>query len=152
MTTEERDSAKQLYKKLRKLSWRRLWNEEVARFEAASPEEREKTVAVIRAVGVVFAESESRDEKAKVREWLLGLLQDPSEKVRRYAMAAMPKIGAGAQEEEKLLAALQTTTVEREKKFLVQTLGKIGGTFALAQGCLGDAEQKVKASIARRES
>jgi 23S rRNA G2445 N2-methylase RlmL len=108
--------------------------------------------AVIRAVGVVFAESGPMEEKQKVREWLLGLLQDPCEKIRRYAMAAMPKIGAGAKEEGKLISALRTATEEREKKFLRQTLGKIGGPAALEQGFLGDVEQKVKASIARRES
>ena len=87
--------------------------------------------AVIRAVGVVFAESGPMEEKQKVREWLLGLLQDPCEKIRRYAMAAMPKIGAGAKEEGKLISALRTATEEREKKFLRQTLGKIGGPAAL---------------------
>jgi 23S rRNA G2445 N2-methylase RlmL len=144
--------AKQLYKELRGLPWLQLWSQEVTRFDAASPEERNERVAVIRAVGVVFAESGPVAEKEKVREWLLGLLQDPCEKVRRYAMAAMPKIGAGAEEEVKLLSVLRTTTGEREKKFLTQTLGKIGGPAALEQGSLGDAEQKVKASIARRES
>jgi len=152
MTTEERDSAKELYKKLRGLPWPQLWREEVARFNAASPQEREKRTAVIRAVGVVFAESGPMEEKAQVREWLLGLLQDPCEKIRRYAMAAMPKIGAGPKEEGKLLSVLRTATEEREKRFLRQTLGKIGGTAALEQGFLGDAEQKVKAGIARRES
>jgi 23S rRNA G2445 N2-methylase RlmL len=152
MRTEERASAKELYKKLRGRPWPQLWSEDVARFNAASPAEREKTVAVIRAMGVVFAESGPLEEKAKVREWLLGLLQDPCEKVRRYAMTAMPKIGAGAKEEGELLSVLRTTTETREKKFLVQTLGKIGGATALEQGLLGDAEQKVKASIARRES
>jgi 23S rRNA G2445 N2-methylase RlmL len=152
MRTEERASAKELYKKLRGRAWPQLWSEDVARFNAAAPEEREKTVAVIRAVGVVFAESGPMEEKQKVREWLLGLLQDPSEKARRYAMTAMPKIGAGVKEEGTLLSVLRTTTEEREKKFLVQTLGKIGGAAALEQGFLGDAEQKVKASIARRES
>ncbi len=124
----------------------------MARFDAGSPEERQERVAVIRAVGVVFAESGPTDEKPQVQQWLLGLLQDPSEKVRRYAMAAIPKIGAGASEERKLLSALQTTTENREKKFLVRTLEKIGGSAALEQGLPGDAEQKVKASIARRES
>jgi 23S rRNA G2445 N2-methylase RlmL len=152
MKTEERKSAKELYKQLRGLSWHALWSGEVARFDASSPQEREKRVAVIRAVGVVFAESGLVEEKTQVQEWLLGLLQDPCEKVRRYAMAAMPKIGAGAKEERKLLSALRTTTVEREKKFLARTLGRIGGPAALEQGFLGDAEQKVKASIARRES
>jgi 23S rRNA G2445 N2-methylase RlmL len=152
MKAEERKSAKDLYKQLRGLSWHTLWSGEVARFDASSPEERKKRVAVIRAVGVVFAESGPAEEKTRVQEWLLGLSQDPCEQVRRYAMAAMPKIGAGANEERKLLSALRTTTEEREKKFLVRTLGKIGGSAALEQGFLGDAEQKVKASIARRES
>ncbi len=152
MKTEERAQAKELYKKLRGLPWPRLWREEVARFNAASSQEREKTVAVIRAVGVVFAESGPMEEKARVQEWLMGLLQDPSEKVRRYAMTALPKIGAGGTEEGKLLAALETTTEEREKKYLRQTLGKIGGEAALEKGMLGDEEQKVRANIARRES
>jgi 23S rRNA G2445 N2-methylase RlmL len=152
MKTEERKSAKDLYKQLRGLSWQTLWSGEVARFDASSPEERKKRVAVIRAVGVVFAESGPVEEKTQVQTWLLGLLQDPCENVRRYAMAAMPKIGAGAEEERKLLSALRTTTEEREKKFLARTLGRIGGPAALAQGSLGDAEQKVKASIARLEN
>ena len=152
MKTEERNKAKRLYKELRGLSWQQLWSREVTGFDAASPGEREKRVAVIRAVGVVFAESGPAEEKKKVQEWLVCLLRDPCEKVRRYAMAAMPKIGAGAKEERELLSALQTTTGERDKKFLLQTLGKIGGPAALEQGFLGEAEQKVKARIARLES
>ncbi len=152
MKTEERNNAKALYQELRRLPWPELWSGEVARFNAASAEERIKRVAVVRAVGVVFAESGPAEEKELVREWLLALLQDPCEKVRRYAMAAMPKIGAGAKEEGTLLSVLRTTTGEREKQFLAQTLGKIGGTAALEQGLPGEAEQKVKASIARRES
>jgi 23S rRNA G2445 N2-methylase RlmL len=151
MKIEERNTAKRLYQELRRLPWRQLWTREVARFNAASPEEREKTVAVIRAVGVVFAESGPAEDLEKAREWLLALLQDPCEKVRRYAMTAMPKIGAGAKEEGKLLSALQKTPEEREKKFLVRTLGKIGGAAALEHGSLGDAEQKVKARVARQE-
>jgi 23S rRNA G2445 N2-methylase RlmL len=152
MKAEDRNRAKALYKEFRKRSWQNLWRDEVPRFNAASPEERNKTVAVIRAVGVVFAESGAVEEKDKLREWLLQLLQDPSEKVRRYAMAAMPKIGAGAQEEQKLLATLRMARQEREKKYLARTLEKIGGPAALETGSLGDAEQKIKAGIARRES
>jgi 23S rRNA G2445 N2-methylase RlmL len=152
MKSEDRENAKQLYKELRNLSWHALWCDEVPRFDASSPEERIKRVSVIRAVGVVFGESGAAEEKQKVQEWLLGLLRDPCEKVRRYAMAAMPKIGAGANEERKLLSALQTTTEDREKKFLVRTLGKIGGAAALEQGLPRDVEQKVKAGIVRRES
>ncbi|HUD48700.1 MAG TPA: methyltransferase [Candidatus Baltobacteraceae bacterium] len=151
MTTEERERAKNLYKHLRGLAWHALWSGEVARFNAGTREERTKGVAVIRAVGVVFAESGPAEQRAQVQEWLLDLLQDPSEKVRRYAMAAMPKIGAGAKEEKNLLSALRTTTEEREKKFLVRTLGRIGGPAALEQGLPVDAEQKVKASLAREE-
>ena len=93
------ESAKRLYKELRGLSKEQLWGAEVARFDAASPEERKERVAVIRAVGVAFAEAGTVEEKARVREWLRGLLRDRDEKVRRYAMAAMPKLGAGAKEE-----------------------------------------------------
>ncbi|HEY3862775.1 MAG TPA: methyltransferase domain-containing protein [Verrucomicrobiae bacterium] len=152
MKAEDRNRAKELYKELRQKSWPHLWREEVPRFNAASPEERIKTVAVIRAAGVVFAESGPVEEKASVREWLLQLLQDPSEKVRRYAMAAMPKIGAGAQEEQTLLASLRMAPREREKKYLARTLEKIGGAATLETGSFGGAEQKIKAGIARRET
>jgi 23S rRNA G2445 N2-methylase RlmL len=152
MKTEERKSPKEHYKQLRGLSWQQLWSGEVARFDAGSPEERQEWVAVIRAVGVVFAESGPAEEKNGVQVWLRGLLHDPCEKVRRYAMAAMPKIGAGEEEERDLLSALRTATEVREKKFLARTLGRIGGAVALEEGILGDAEQKVKAGIARRDS
>jgi predicted RNA methylase len=115
-------------------------------------------VGVIRAVGVVFSESGAAEQKEAVRRWLLGLLRDPVEKIRRYAMAALPKIGAGPEEEAALLAALRLTASEREKKFLAQALAKIGGAATLQimgtekDDSLRQAEQKVKAGIARRES
>lgn len=152
MKAENRIRARGLYKQLRQRSWQQLWRDEVPRFNAASLEERNKTVAVIRAVGVVFAESGSVAEKDKVRQWLLQLLQDPSEIVRRYAMAAMPKIGAGAEEEQQLLATLRTASNEREKKYLARTLEKIGGPATLETGSFADAGQKIKAAIARRET
>jgi len=147
---------KDLYHELRVLSCEKLWNEEVARFDRSTPEERIKRVAVIRAVGVVFSKSGTAKQKAEVRSWLVRLLQDPSEKVRRYTMTALPKLGAGPGEEEALLALLRTTTVEREKKYLSQALGKIGGKATLNavagdRGFLPQTEQKVKASVARKE-
>jgi predicted RNA methylase len=147
---------KELYRELRVLSCEKLWNDEVARFERSTPEERVKRVAVIRAVGVVFSTSGTAKQKAEVRSWLVRLLQDPSEKVRRYAMTALPKVGAGKSEERALLSLLRTTAVEREKKFLAQTLEKIGGTATLdvvagADGLLLQTEQKVKAKVARRD-
>jgi len=147
---------KDLYHELRVLSREKLWNEEVAQFDQSTPEERIKRVAVIRAVGVVFSESGTAKQKAEVRSWLVRLLQDPSEKVRRYAMTALPKLGAGPSEEGALLSLLRTTTVEREKKFLGQALDKIGGKATLnvaagVRGFLPQTEQKVKANVAREE-
>ena len=148
---------KELYHELRALSCEKLWNDEVARFERSTPEERIKRVAVIRAVGVIFSESGTAKQKAEVRSWLVHLLQDPSEKVRRYSMTALPKLGAGPDEERALLSLLRTTTVEREKKYLGQALDKIGGTATLNvvagdRGFLPQTEQKVKANVARKES
>ena len=147
---------KELYRELRVLSCEKLWNEVVVRFDQSPPEEKIKRVAVIRAVGVVFSKFGTPKQKAEVRSWLVRLLRDPSEKVRRYAMTALPKLGAGTREEEALLSLMQTTTVERERKFLSQALEKIGGTATLdaaagIHGVLPQTEQKVKASVARRE-
>lgn len=148
---------KDLYRQLRTLSCEKLWTEEVARFDQASPKERLERVAVIRAVGVVFAGTASVEQRAAARAWLARLLQDPAEKIRRYAMAAMPKIGAGPREESELLALLKTSTGEREKKYLGRALDKIGGAATLdavraAPGLLPQTELKVKASLARRQS
>ncbi|HVP80480.1 MAG TPA: hypothetical protein VMV04_21560, partial [Thermodesulfobacteriota bacterium] len=147
---------KDLYRELRLLSCEMLWNDEMARFNRSPPEERIKRVAVIRAAGTVFSESGTAKQKTEVRSWLVRLLQDPSEKVRRYAMTALPKLGAGPIEEEALLSLLRTTTVERERKYLGQALEKIGGTATLnvvtgVRGFLPQTEQKAKASVARKE-
>jgi 23S rRNA G2445 N2-methylase RlmL len=147
---------KELYHKLRVLSCEKLWKEEVPQFDQSPIEEKIKRVAVIRAVGVVFSESGTPKQKAEVRLWLVRLLQDPSEKVRRYAINALPKLGTGTREEEALLSLMRTTTVERERKFLGQALEKIGGRATLdaaagMHGVLPQTEQKVKANVARRE-
>ncbi len=145
---------KELYRKLRGLSCDALWTEEVPRFNRASPAERIRRVAVIRAVGVAFSMSGSQKQKAEARAWLSGLLRDPGEKIRRYAMAALPKLGAGAGEEATLLSLLQSTPLEREKKYVGRALDKIGGTASLelTGGLSLQTEQKVKASVARRQS
>jgi 23S rRNA G2445 N2-methylase RlmL len=157
MKSGEKDPNKELYKQLRVLSCEQLW-EEVARFDEATPAERSARVSLIRAVGVVFSEQGTMAQKNLVRPWLRGLLQDPAEKIRRYAMAALPKIGAGAGEEAELLALLRQATAETEKKFLGQTLAKIGGEATLeamstsAAGVFGAAALKVKANVARAQS
>jgi 23S rRNA G2445 N2-methylase RlmL len=151
-------TAKELYRQLRVLPWEQLWLQEAARFDRASPEERSARVALIRAVGVVFCESGAPEHKEPVRCWLRALLHDPDEKTRRYAMAALPKIGAGPEDEAELLSLWRTATSGREKKFLMQTLEKIGGTATLQIMANGDpdvllqAGQKIKAGLARRES
>ena len=158
MNTKEKKPGKELYQQLRMLSCDKLWNVEVPRFERATPAEREARVAVIRAVGVVFSEAGTPAQKAAARPWLRQLLRDPAEKVRRYAMAALPKLGAPADAEAELLTLLKTTTVEREKKFLGQTLEKIGGPATLEElrasaGALSQqTELKVRARVARSES
>ena len=151
------NTGKDLYKQLRTLPWEELWNGEVARFDRATARERFDTVSVIRAVGVVFSESGPAKQCDEVRQWLRKLLKDPEEKIRRYAMAALPKIGAGAGEEADLLGLLRTGTNEREAKYLGRTLDKIGGAATLealaATGALpAQTELKVRASVARSES
>ncbi len=142
--------AKELYQRLRVLSCEELWTREVAEFDRASPRERLARVAVVRAVGVVFSEGGSDERKAAAREWLRGLLQDPEEKVRRYAMAALPKLGAAAPEEAELLELWRRSTVDRERKFLGRALEKIGGEATLGIAEEGRLAQKVAANVARR--
>ncbi len=157
MKSGGKNPAKELYQRLRTLPWEELWNNEVPRFDRATPRERFERVAVIRAVGVVFSESGPAGEKAKVVSWLRNLLRDPEEKIRRYAMAAIPKIGASADDEAELLSLATATASERERKHLSQTLGRIGGVATLkaikrgAGALLPQMRQKVEASVARAE-
>lgn len=146
-------SDKDLYRQLRSLPADQLWQEEVARFDRAEAKERNERVAVIRAVGVVFAATGTAAQRAEVKAWLVRLLQDPSEKVRRYAMAAIPKIRSVPGAEEQMISLLTTTTVEREKKYVGRALDKIGGPRVLraVSGLLPQTERKVKAAVARAE-
>lgn len=150
-------SDKELYRQLRGLSLEQLWTEAVPRFDRAPPRERQQQVALIRTVGVAFAAAGTTEQREAVRAWLRQLLQDPSEKIRRYAMAALPKVGAGASEEGEILSLLKPSTGEREKKFVGRALEKIGGAATLAAaakipGLAPQTEQKIKASLARQES
>lgn len=151
------ESDKILYRELRRLSCQQLWEQEVPGFDRASPAERTRRVALIRAVGVVFAEQGTPGQREEVRTWLRGLLKDPGEKVRRYAIAALPKLGAEQREESDLLALLGSTPVERERRFLGRALGKIGGAATLeavgrSPGLLPQSDQKLKANLARMEA
>ena len=143
-------SAKEHYQKLRTLSCEELWSDEVPAFDRADPPERLNRVAVVRAVGVVFSEQGTAAQKELARQWLRGLLHDPQEKVRRYAMTALPKIGADTGEEAELLGLLKIAASDREKKFVGRALEKIGGTATLA--ATGDARlaRRAGANVARQ--
>ncbi|MEI6492303.1 MAG: methyltransferase [Verrucomicrobiota bacterium] len=151
---KKQNAGKELYQQLRALPWERLWTEEVPQFDRATPKERAERVGLIRAVGVVFLESGPQELGNEVRAWLRRLLDDPEEKIRRYAVNALPKVGAGRVEESDLLALLQKSDIAREKKFLADALGKIGGeqTLAATRGLLPQTEQKARAAVARSES
>lgn len=151
------NASKELYKQLRVLPWPQLWAEEVPRFDRGTPRERFERVSVIRAVGVVFSESGPAEQRDEVKQWLLRLLHDPEEKIRRYAMAALSKVGVGAKEEAELLELRRTTTSEREQKALGQTLDLVGAGATLdALADAGDVSpqtlQRVKANVARGET
>lgn len=156
MKSKDRHPTKEHYQRLRLLSCEALWETEVPPFDRASPRERLDRVAVVRAVGVVFSESGTPGQKEQARQWLRTLLQDPEEKIRRYAMTALPKIGAGEVEEARMLSMLGSASSDREKKSLAQTLEKIGGSATLqtsgAFSVLGRAAQKVEANLTRLEN
>lgn len=153
MKTDGKSAAKSDYQRLRLLSWQQLWTGEVSRFDKALPEQRSAMAAVVRAVGVVFAESGPAMQQQEVRQWLCRLLRDPGERIRRYAMAALPKIGAGDAAEAALIELLRKTPLERERRHLERSLEKIGGAATLAVlpevGLHLRTEQKILAGIAR---
>jgi hypothetical protein len=108
MKTAKTNAAKDLYKQLRCLTWEQLWMEHVQAFNQGDQALRSQNAGLVRAVGVVFSESGPCSQKNDVSTWLRSLLQDSDEKIRRYAMAALPKIGAESEDEEALLKILRT--------------------------------------------
>ena len=127
-------SDQDLYKQLRELPKEELWKAEVARFDTATSRERLERVAVIRAVGMIFSRFGTEEEKAAVRAWLITLLKDPQEKIRRYALTALPKIGAGDEGEREMLSLLKNVREEkegREMRHLGRALEKVGGEATL---------------------
>jgi hypothetical protein len=103
MKNPAQEKLREHYHQLRKLDCATLWAREVAAVNVAAAQERMQLVSVVRAVGVVFSEFGSSDEKERARAWLTALLHDPQEKIRRYAMRALPKLGAGESQEARLL-------------------------------------------------
>lgn len=149
--------AKEVYKELRMQSWETLWTVEVPQFDAGTPEYRLARVGLLRAIGVVALRKATQAQRAQAKQWLIGLLQDPQEKVRRYAMAALPKLGGNAESEHALLELLEGARDAREVKHLSRTLDKVGGAATLeklqalddAEAIRRQTEQKIKAKLAR---
>lgn len=158
MSQSSPDLLKKHFQQLRKCSCEHLWNLEVPRFNQASPKERMLQVSLIRAIGVVFSESGTELQKSFARKWLRSLLEDSQEKIRRYAIQALPKIGATKEEETALLKILRTTHSEREKQTLTATLEHVGGSASLEakkEGVLGGSSRtqlRLEANIAREEA
>lgn len=145
--------AKEHYRRLRELSCAELWENEVAAFDALDERGRMEHVAVVRAVGVAFSESGTPEQKERARQWLRGLLRDPLEKVRRYAMNALPKFGADTEDEADLLELLAKGGSDRERKAVGQVLEKIGGVRTMESaerlGAPSRTLQKVRGNVAR---
>jgi 23S rRNA G2445 N2-methylase RlmL len=152
MKNARANAAKDLYKQLRRLTWEELWGKHVTAFNNADQVSRSQNAGLVRAVGVVFSETGPSSQVNEIAEWLRSLLKEPDEKIRRYAMAALPKIGAGSVDEEALIELLRKSDPpEREKKYLARALDKIGGkaTLELAEELPAQTALKVKASMAR---
>ncbi len=155
MKHPEQNAVKELYKRLRTLTPQQLW-EEVTLFDCSPAKQRVAQVGLIRAVGTVFSRFGSELEKQQGKTWLFKLLGDPEEKIRRYAITALPQLDSGSDVEAALLDLLQTTKNEREKKYLEEALNKIGGQATLEviearTDLSSQTESKVKASIARSQ-
>jgi 23S rRNA G2445 N2-methylase RlmL len=152
------NQAKEVYKLLRTQSWQTLWTAEVPLFDAGTPAYRLARVGLLRALGVVALQQATQAQRALTKQWLIGLLDDPQEKVRRYAMAALPKLGGNEESERALLELLDNEPDQREMTHLSRTLDKVGGTATLeklqelnAAGTIRHTtEQKVQAKLARR--
>ncbi len=146
-----KNPATEMYRELRELGWERLWGEEVARFDAGGAEYRAGRVALVRAVGVVFSESGCASQREAVVEWLRGLLEDPNERIRRYAMAALPKVGERAVVERALAGVARGVAGERERRHVGKALAKVAGRRALEVADVLPAAmaQKIKAGAAR---
>ena len=151
--------SKEVYKQLRREPWETLWEREVPLFDTGTAEERLARVGLVRAMGVVALEKATLEQRQLTRQWLTSLLQDPEEKIRRYAMNALPKLGSSEESERAVLDLLDEPTNEREVKALSRTLNKIGGEATLAKlealhnskQALHQTEQKIKAQLARKE-
>jgi hypothetical protein len=146
-----KNPATEMYRELRGLGWERLWGEEVPLFDGGGEEYRAGRVALVRAVGVVFSESGRASQREAVVDWLRRLLGDPNERIRRYAMAALPKVGEREVVERALAGMARGVSGERERRHAGKALAKVAGRGALevADVLPAGVAQKIKAGAAR---
>ena len=157
---ERRARAQDIYRRARQLSAAQLWLEEVPKFDAMeASRERDQAVGIVRAVGNKFASAE-KDQRAAVRTWLLRLLDDPSERVQRYAITAISKVvdGDDCVAEQALLRVLRSAgSNERVRRSVSDALCRCGGAASLAANDSGGArltgagQQTLLARKARQE-
>ncbi len=148
------DSDKELYRALRRLPLAELWAVHVPAFEAAEGAQRRRLASVVRALGVLGAESGEPDQIARARAWMHQRLQDPFEKIRRYAIAAIPKLRPGPEEETALLARLADPAAQSDQQALIEALEKIGTRTSLEALARSPARarQKILANVVRSEA
>jgi predicted RNA methylase len=148
---KDKSRDKDLYRELRTQSFDALWAQ-AQRFGKLTDAERAENVAIVRALGVVAAESGNFARMAEARAWMRHVLHDSNEKARRYAVGALPKLRSTAEDEAALLDLWKRADSDREKKFLAEALGKIGGaaTLETVGSALRENEQRLKASLARQ--
>lgn len=142
--------AKQLFARLRGLDCATLWRDERPRFDAARGGERTGLVAVVRAVGSVFAARGSPTQQAEAIAWLRRLLDDADVKVRRYAASALATLRDTASA-DLIRARLRQAASPLERDELAQALGKLGDRDALAD-LDGAAQRQLAARLARTDA
>ena len=144
------------YELLRSLDCDTLWNTHVAAFNGAPAARRLESVSVIRAVAVVFSTHATPVQKREARAWVRSLLEDPAEKIRRYAIQALPKLGAEEAEEKVLLGLWKNPSGDREQRVVNRTLERVGGQSTLEKTSSDNnaqarpAPDKLRANIARQ--
>jgi predicted RNA methylase len=140
-----------LYRELRRLPWKELWEVRRPRFDKAGEAARRGDAALVRAIGVVLCESSPTAARPAALVWLRSLLDDPEEKIRRYAMGALVKNRAASADD--ILPRLHASTSPSEKKALTASLEKIAPASLEPTAPLPPAtRQKLAAATARATS
>ncbi len=146
-------AANALYRALRTKTWEELWQEEVDEFNRSPLEHRVRLAPVVRALATVASEEGDARQREITIAWLIPLLRDPVEKVRRYAAQALPKLGNEG--EHALLTVAESGDLSSsERRVLAATLERLGRGPSL-QGieegrvALPVQTHKIKANIAR---